>query len=88
MTTTLKQQIEQWINKESKKDKVKYNTYCDSVFTAQDNFKEGANSMLPLLMCAVEALEFDCGNKCNAEYNPCNAREALNTIKQMIEVKL
>lgn len=25
----------------------------------------------------VEALEFECGNRCNAEHNPCNAREAL-----------
>ena len=25
----------------------------------------------------VEALEFECGNRCNAEYNPCSAREAL-----------
>jgi hypothetical protein len=24
-----------------------------------------------------EALEFECGGRCNAEYNPCNAREAL-----------
>jgi hypothetical protein len=24
-----------------------------------------------------DALEFECGGRCNAEYNPCNAREAL-----------
>jgi hypothetical protein len=25
-----------------------------------------------------EALEFECGDRCNAEYNPCSARQAIN----------
>lgn len=27
-----------------------------------------------------EALEFECGGRCNAEYNPCNAREVLQAL--------
>jgi hypothetical protein len=29
---------------------------------------------------AKEALEFECGGRCNAEYNPCNAREVLKEL--------
>ena len=29
----------------------------------------------------VEALEFECGNRCNAEYNPCNAITILSKHK-------
>ena len=30
---------------------------------------------------AIEALEVACGNRCNAEYNPCQAREALAALR-------
>lgn len=32
------------------------------------------------LKVAIEALEFECGNRC-ANQNPCNAREALEKLK-------
>lgn len=35
------------------------------------------------LAVAKEALEFECGNRCNAEYNPCSARQALDKIKEL-----
>ena len=34
------------------------------------------------LEIAIEALEFECGNRC-AHQNPCNAREALTKIKEL-----
>jgi len=30
---------------------------------------------------AIEALEDACGNRCNAEYNPCQAREAIAALR-------
>ena len=30
---------------------------------------------------AIEALEAACGNRCNAEYNPCQAREAIAALR-------
>jgi hypothetical protein len=30
---------------------------------------------------ALEALEADCGNRCNAEYNPCAARVAADALR-------
>jgi hypothetical protein len=32
------------------------------------------------LEVASKALEFECGNRCNAENNPCNAREAIKQL--------
>jgi hypothetical protein len=37
------------------------------------------------LRLALEALEDACGNRCNAEYNPCFQRETITTIKQALE---
>lgn len=85
MTTTLKQQIEQWIHREAMKHD------DNTTFTNGGSYITGANSMLPLLMCAVDALH-------RAHYNNYRgidqsveikiaAGEALNKIKQMIEVK-
>lgn len=36
---------------------------------------------------AQKALEDACGNRCNAEYNPCFQREAINAIKAAKEAK-
>lgn len=33
---------------------------------------------------ALEALEGDCGGRCNAEYNPCAAREAIDALRAVI----
>ena len=33
---------------------------------------------------ALEALEEACGNRCNAEYNPCYARTAITSLRQAI----
>ena len=37
------------------------------------------------LRLALEALEDACGNRCNAEYNPCFQREAITAIKAALE---
>lgn len=37
------------------------------------------------LKIAVEVLEDDCGGRCNAEYNPCVSRKALNKIRNVGE---
>ena len=34
---------------------------------------------------ALEALEEACGDRCNAEYNPCHARIAITSLRQAIE---
>ena len=36
------------------------------------------------LKLALEALEDACGNRCNAEYNPCFQREAITAIKESL----
>lgn len=88
MTTTLKQQIEQWIERASNDSVEKW--FKDNGWVATEGkvipsiaaYTVGANSMLPLLMCAVEALE----EYHDLHYAP-KLEEALNKIKQMIEVK-
>jgi hypothetical protein len=37
------------------------------------------------LRLALEALEDACGNRCNAEYNPCFQRETITAIKVALE---
>lgn len=37
--------------------------------------------MTDAIKLAIEALEVACGNRCNAEYNPCQAREALAALR-------
>ena len=32
------------------------------------------------LKIAIDALQAECGNRCNAEYNPCAAKQALEKI--------
>jgi hypothetical protein len=39
------------------------------------------------LRLALEALEDACGNRCNAEYNPCFQRDAITAIKAALEAK-
>jgi hypothetical protein len=34
---------------------------------------------------ALEALEEACGDRCNAEYNPCHARTVITSLRQAIE---
>ena len=36
------------------------------------------------LKLALEALEDACGDRCNAEYNPCFQREAITAIKEAL----
>jgi hypothetical protein len=38
-----------------------------------------------VLRLALEALEVACGDRCNAEYNPCYAREAIAVIRKVLE---
>ena len=43
----------------------------------RDGFLDCAKIMMPM----IEALEFECGNRC-AHQNPCSAREALEKFKK------
>lgn len=47
-------------------------------------YKAGASSLIPLLMKACEALQFECGNRC-AHQNPCNAKEVLAEIESEVK---
>ena len=38
----------------------------------------------PVLKIALEALDHACGGRCNAEYNPCHARLAADTIRKVL----
>lgn len=40
------------------------------------------NNILEALEIACEALEFECGGRCNYEYNPCASRVAINQIRE------
>ena len=37
--------------------------------------------MTDAIKLAIDALEAACGNRCNAEYNPCQAREAIAALR-------
>ena len=37
-----------------------------------------------VLKIALEALDHACGGRCNAEYNPCHARLAADTIRKVL----
>jgi hypothetical protein len=39
------------------------------------------------LQKVLESLETACGNRCNAEYNPCHYREAIAIVKQMMQAE-
>jgi uncharacterized protein YbdZ (MbtH family) len=41
--------------------------------------------MIEAMKQALEALEEACGDRCNAEYNPCHARTAITSLRQAIE---
>jgi len=38
----------------------------------------GHDSLSPIVIDLLMALEFECGNKCAIGLNPCNAREAID----------
>lgn len=37
-----------------------------------------------VLKIALDSLEHSCGGRCNAEYNPCHARLAADTIRKLL----
>jgi hypothetical protein len=39
------------------------------------------------LQKVLESLETACGNRCNAEYNPCHYREAIAIVNQMMQAE-
>lgn len=39
----------------------------------------------PVLKMALDALDHACGDRCNAEYNPCHARLAADTIRKLLK---
>ncbi len=41
-------------------------------------------AMQKALQDCITALEEACGNRCNAEYNPCYAREAIMKAEQVL----
>lgn len=49
---------------------------------------QGADQMRrkydPVLKIALESLDHSCGDRCNAEYNPCHARLAADTIRKLL----
>lgn len=38
----------------------------------------------PVLKIALDSLDQSCGDRCNAEYNPCHAREAADAIRKVL----
>lgn len=56
---------------------------------AYDNiydYTAGFHSAIELLWPVIEALQFECGNRC-ADQNPCNAKETLNALLEILENK-
>ena len=50
-------------------------------------YPEGIEHMntIQAMKQALEALEEACGDRCNAEYNPCYARTAITALRQVIQ---
>lgn len=66
-------------------------TYCWSEDTHEDVWsysKELVTAMIAerdaVLKIALDALDHACGGRCNAEYNPCHARLAADTIRKVL----
>jgi len=49
------------------------------------SFKQGAALPSELLLLALEALAFECGNRCAIGLNPCNARDTIEQIRTRLE---
>jgi hypothetical protein len=45
----------------------------------------GEDMSIEAMKQALEALQEACGDRCNAEYNPCHARTAITSLRQAIE---
>ena len=58
------------------------NFYEESVSSA---FRYGYKAAMKEAEALVEALEFECGNRCS-DLNPCNAKEALKKFKGELDV--
>jgi len=50
-------------------------------------FIGGAQFMALAVQEMDEALAFECGGRCNPEYNPCNAWETRERVAKMLEGK-
>lgn len=93
MTPTLKQQLEQWIKQSSDNYELQLNEKLkrsggDSALIeyAAEDFKAGAHSILPMLLVAIECVDFYASGK--QERLVCEkikALQALNKIKSMME---
>lgn len=57
-------------------NKDKLNSYPDEV---TGRWKQELEAMKDKLLIAIDALKFECGDRC-AEQNPCNAKEVLKTL--------
>jgi hypothetical protein len=51
-----------------------------SLNVVEDPAVDKLNSVIDAFKIAVDALQFECGNRC-AEQNPCNAKENIEQIK-------
>ena len=80
---SIKEQLDQWIDIKS----VRYSKDLDQFFKdhAIEDYQAGVNEMKELLLIAVKALEFECGNRCAIGINPCNARQTLAEIQEKIK---
>jgi hypothetical protein len=57
--------------------RVKFDIETKKLSRDVDNLLQERGKLHEQVKYYEQALKFDCGNKCNAEYNPCNAREIL-----------
>lgn len=89
MTPTLKQQLEQWIEREAIEDSKMLRPQDSPLKMNQREFKAGAQSTLPMLLVAIDGLQGVYYNKFNGASQSVEAKivagEALNKIKSMME---
>ena len=50
---------------------------CEKPKYMGDVTRSQARKLMKLVRLYRKALEFECGERCNQEHNPCNSREAL-----------
>ncbi len=62
-----------------------HNAYVEGVLESYAEFGKRIAALESALGVAREALEIECGGRCNAEYNPCWARGTINTIDTTLE---
>lgn len=79
--------FQQLINEATKGIVKTVNTYHpeNMLYSTEIYVKAGASLPNELLLKALEALEFECGNRCATGLNQCNARDVIEEIKSALE---